>query len=190
MVADPENKLLHVTGRDEWRAWLKKNYRTEQEVWLVYAKKQSGKARIPYNDAVEEALCFGWIDSTVKAVDPEHFAQKFCARRAKSSYSQLNIERLRSLVEAGLVMEEILGRLPDLSEEAFHIPPDIVAAVRSNDSAWEHYQGLSPAYVRIRIAYIADARSRPEEFHKRLANFIKMTALNKRIGLKDTEKYY
>ena len=65
----PESKLLRLSERDRWRAWLQKNYRSKDETWLVYAKKHTGEPRISYNDAVEEALCFGWIDSIVKTVD-------------------------------------------------------------------------------------------------------------------------
>ena len=88
-------KTLHITNRKDWRDWLKKNYKTEKEIWLVYHKKATGKPRIEYNDAVEEALCFGWIDSIVKTLDEEHTVQRFSPRKPKAKYSQANIERLR-----------------------------------------------------------------------------------------------
>jgi len=81
-----KNKMLHATTRQEWRTWLEKHYRSETEVWLVYARKHSGKPRIAYNDAVEEALCFGWIDSTVKSIDQDSFAQRFSVRKPQSPY--------------------------------------------------------------------------------------------------------
>jgi uncharacterized protein YdeI (YjbR/CyaY-like superfamily) len=81
-------KTLYLVDRTEWRRWLRKNYKTETEIWLVYYKKDSGKPRIAYNDAVEEALCFGWIDSTVRSLDKERFAQRFSPRKPKSGYSQ------------------------------------------------------------------------------------------------------
>ena len=87
-------KTLYAAKRAEWRKWLKQNYKTEKEIWLVFYKKSSGKPRIEYNDAVEEALCFGWIDSTVKKIDDESFAQRFSRRNPKTGYSQSNKERL------------------------------------------------------------------------------------------------
>ncbi|MDD8010957.1 MAG: hypothetical protein PHX73_07605, partial [Acidobacteriota bacterium] len=83
-------KTLYVANRREWRAWLRKNYKKERDIWLIYYKKDSGKPRIPYNDAVEEALCFGWIDSIIKKMDAERFVQRFSKRNPKSPYSQAN----------------------------------------------------------------------------------------------------
>ena len=186
----PRAKLLHLTDREKWRAWLKKNCRMKSEIWLVYTTKHTGRPRISYNDAVEEALCFGWIDSTIRAVDEDHFAQRISVRKARSTYSQSNIERLRALVRDGLVMDQVLQTLPDLSEDAFEMPLDILAAIKSDKEAWKHFGGFSQAYIRIRIAYIEGARSRPDEFKKRLAHFIRMSGKNKRIGFGGIEKHY
>src|SRR4030095_1078478 len=76
-VMKQEPKTLYVTDRAAWRAWLEEHHASEREVWLVYYKKHTGRPRIPYDDAVEEALCFGWIDSIVRRLDDEKFAQKF-----------------------------------------------------------------------------------------------------------------
>ena len=115
-------KTLYVTNPKDWRDWLKKNYKTEKEIWLVYYKKATGKPRIEYNDAVEEALCFGWIDSIVKTLDEERTVQRFSPRRPKAQYSQANKERLRSLVEQGKVIKEVLDSLGDILTEKFEIP--------------------------------------------------------------------
>ncbi len=186
----PERFLLRLGERDRWRAWPQKNYKSKDETWLVYAKKHTGKTRISYNDAVEEALCFGWIDSIVKTVDDGHFAQRFSVRKNTSNWSQLNIERLRLLVNEGNIMPEVLEALPDLSVEEFEVPADILVAIKANDEAWRNYQGFSAPYIRIRISYIDAARSRPEEFDKRLENFIKKSEQNKLIGQGGVEKYY
>ena len=186
----PESKLLHFTDRKKWRVWLKKNYKSRDEIWLVYAKKHTGKPRISYNDAVEEALCFGWIDSIVRTIDKDRFTQRFSVRKSKSSYSQPNRERLRALVAKGKVMPEVLENLPDLSEDAFEIAPDILEAIKANQQAWKNFQGFSNPYIRIRIAYIDAGRARPEEFEKRLANFISKTEKNVQIGYGEIEKYY
>lgn len=186
-----KNKILYLTTRQEWRTWLEKHYQSETEVWLVYYKKHSGKPRIPYNDAVEEALCFGWIDSTVKTIDEDSFAQRFSVRNPKSRYSQANKERLRALVKQGKVVKEVLATLEDvLDEEAFEIPPDILKALKASQTAWKNFQGFSPAYIRIRIAFIDTARKRPQEFEKRLRYFVQMTEKNKQFGFGGIEKHY
>ena len=79
------NSRLHLTNRQDWRLWLGENHDKENEIWLIYYKKHTGKARVPYNDAVEEALCFGWIDSIVKTIDDERYMQKFTPRKDKSN---------------------------------------------------------------------------------------------------------
>ena len=183
-------KTLHVTNPKDWRDWLKKNYKTEKEIWLVYYKKGTGKPRIEYNDAVEQALCFGWIDSIVKTLDEERTAQRFSPRKPKAKYSQANIERLRSLVAQKKVIKEVVETLDDVLNEEFVIPPDILQAIKANDEAWKNFQKFSDAYIRIRIAFVDGARNRPEEFKKRLRHFIEMTGKNKMFGFGGIEKHY
>jgi uncharacterized protein YdeI (YjbR/CyaY-like superfamily) len=183
-------QLLYAITRDEWRNWLQGHYKSEKEVWLVYFKKHTEKPRISYNDAVEEALCFGWIDSTVKSIDEDRYAQRFSVRNPSTPYSQANKERLRSLIKQGVVVEDVLACLGGLADEQFEIPPDILEAIQSNDKAWENFQKLSEPYIRIRIAFVDGARKRPEEFNKRLRYFIEMTAKNKQFGFGGIEKYY
>lgn len=186
----PPGTLLYVPSRAKWRAWLKTHCRAESEVWLVFPKAGSGKPRVSYNDAVEEALCFGWIDSTVRGVDDDSFAQRFSPRRPGSKYSQANIERLRFLVREGKVAEDVRATLPDLAPRRFRVPKDIADAIKAHPTAWKNFRALSKSYVRIRIAYIEGARKRPVEFRKRLAHFIKTTEQNRRIGFGGIEKHY
>ncbi len=181
---------LYAAKRSDWRKWLKKNYKTEKEIWLIYYKKDSGQPRIAYNDAVEEALCFGWIDSTVRKLDEERFAQKFSPRKPRSGYSQANKERLRKLIAQGKVMKDVLAALGDLADEKFEIPADILKAIKTNKTAWKNFQNFSETYKRIRIAFIDGARKRPEEFKKRLNYFIKMTEKNRQFGFGGIQKYY
>jgi uncharacterized protein YdeI (YjbR/CyaY-like superfamily) len=180
---------LYVTHRKGWRAWLKKNYEKEKEVWLVYPKKATGKPRIEYNDAVEEALCFGWIDSIVKKLDEDHTTQRFSPRKPKAKYSQANIERLRDLVARKKVVKEVAETLGDVLNRKFVIPPEILKAIKANKAAWKNFQNFSESYKRIRIAFIDGARKRPEEFRKRLRHFIEMTENNKIFGFGGIEKH-
>jgi uncharacterized protein YdeI (YjbR/CyaY-like superfamily) len=183
-------QTLYVTHPEEWREWLEAHYKTESEIWLVYYKKATGKARIEYTDAVEQALCFGWIDSNLKKLDEERSAQRFSPRKPKSGYSQANIERLRYLVSQGMVVDEVLESLGDVLEREFVFPADILDAIKTDAEAWKNYQAFSESYKRIRIAFIEGARNRPEEFQKRLKYFIKTARENKLIGFGGIEKYY
>ena len=180
---------FYAPDRKSWREWLKAHYQTEKEVWLIYFRKATGKPRIDYSDAVEEALCFGWIDSTGKRLDDERFVQRFSPRNPKSPYSQANKERLRWLASRGLVMPEVLATLDDLSAEEFVIPSDILQALQANPTAWHNFQQFPAAYQRIRVAYVEGARHREDEFHKRLKNLIRMCELNKLFGY-GIERFY
>jgi uncharacterized protein YdeI (YjbR/CyaY-like superfamily) len=183
-------KTLHVIKRADWRRWLRQHYKTEHEIWLVYYKKGTGKPRIEYNDAVEEALCFGWIDSIVKTLDEERTVQRFSPRKPNAKYSQANKERLRSLVAQGKVVKEVLDSVGDVLNEKFEIPADILGAIKDNKTAWKNFQKFSDSYKRIRIAFIDGARKRPEEFQKRLRYFIEMSEKNKVFGFGGIEKHF
>jgi uncharacterized protein YdeI (YjbR/CyaY-like superfamily) len=184
------SQTLYVTNRKDWRNWLKKNYKTEPEIWLVYPKKATGEPRIVYNDAVEEALCFGWIDSIIKKLDDDHTVQRFSPRKPKAKYSQANIERLRTLAARKKVIKEVANTLEDVLNAEFVIPSDILKAIQANKEAWKNFQQFSDSYVRIRVAFIDGARNRPEEFQKRLKNFIQLTEKNKMFGFGGIEKHY
>jgi uncharacterized protein YdeI (YjbR/CyaY-like superfamily) len=167
-----------------WRAWLENNHARKKEIWLVYATKQSGKARVAYSDAVEEALCFGWIDGSMKKIDANYFAQRFSPRRsARSQLSETNKERVRRLIRAGLMtpagLEKIRGRM----SERFVPPPDIIAALKRDPQIWKNFQRFPKWYQHIRLGWLDASRERPEIFESRLHYFLKMTAQNKRYGM-------
>ena len=183
-------KTLNPTSIKEWHDWLETNFDTDKEIWLVSPSTISGRARISYNDAVEEALSFGWIDSTVKRIDEHSTAQRFSPRKPKSPYSQANKERLRGLMKEGRIHPSLRESVAKVLKEEFVFPSDIIQAIKNNRKAWKNYQHFSMAYKRIRIAYIESARSRPVEFVKRLNNFILKTEQNKLIGFGGIEKYY
>ena len=183
-------KTLYVKTRSEWRNWLKKNYKTEKEIWLIFYNKASGKSRLPYDIAVEEALCFGWIDSIVKKTDDESHVQRFTPRNPKSKYSQLNKERLKRLLKQKKVIASVRKTLGDLENEKFIFPKDILNEIKKNKEAWKNFQKFSEPYKRIRIGFIDDSRIRADVFKQRLNYFIKMTAQNKKYGLKGIEKYF
>lgn len=184
-------KTFYTVERNAWRDWLAKNFQTESEIWFVFPLKASGEPTLSYNDAVEEALCFGWIDSTIKYIDPMHRAQRFTPRKACSGYSRPNIERLLWLDGQGLLHPAVRESVVDIIYAPYVFPEDILIAIQHDEKAWENYNNFTEGYRRIRIAYIDAARNRPTEFQKRLDSFIKKTRENKRIvGFGGIEKYY
>jgi uncharacterized protein YdeI (YjbR/CyaY-like superfamily) len=174
---------LRVTTRKAWRAWLEKNHARKKEIWLVYAKKKSGKGRVGYSDAVEEALCFGWIDGTMKSIDENYFAQRFSPRRSsRSQLSETNKERIRRMIRAGLMTPAGMEKIRDRMAEKFALPPDIVATLKRDPQTWKNFQRFPKWYQRVRVGWLDMSRHRPEIFESRLRYFLKMTAQNKRYG--------
>lgn len=184
-------ETIYTAERDEWRRWLKENFKSSKEIWFVFPMKESGEASLSYNDAVEEALCFGWIDSTIKHIDPLHRAQRFTPRKRNSPYSRPNIERLLWLDRQGLIHPSVRESVLGIIYRPYVFPEDILHAIMQNTEAWANFKTLPESYKRIRIDYIEAARKRPEEFRKRLNNFITKTSGNKLIrGFGGIEKYY
>ena len=134
--------------------WLQVNYKSSEEIWLIYYRKETGRPSLSYHAAVEEALCFGWIDSILKTIDDEKYAQRFSRRNHGSSYSQINKERLAYLDNEGKLTQKVQLELRDNRPENFEIPEDIIAALKSNKAAWEFFKATSPSCQRIRAAYV------------------------------------
>ena len=174
---------LHAANRAEWRRWLAEHHRDRPEVWLVGYRKSAVKPSVPYHEAVEEALCFGWIDSVRKSLDEERYAQRYSPRRPGAPYSQTNQERLARLLERGLVAPAVAAELGEVRPEAYRVPADIEEALRVDPAAWRHWRSFPAPYRRIRAAYVDSARERgPEEFRKRLDHLVRKTAQGKRFG--------
>lgn len=182
-------KTFYAKDRKEWRAWLSKNYNTEKEIWLIYFNKKSGRPRVSYNDAVEEALCYGWIDSILKNINDLSYAQRFSPRRKNSQLSEANKERIRKLIKNRKMTKHGLfavSKLFDKKKEMnkkLNISSDILNALKSNKKAWQNFQKFDDSYKRVRIGYIESRRGNgKEQFLSSLNNFIKMTEKNKKFG--------
>lgn len=173
---------FYTSERPEWRRWLAANHDQASEVWLVSFRKSTGRPSLDYADAVEEALCFGWIDSTRKSLDEERWAQRYTPRRDGAPYSQANLERLAVLARDGRVLPSVLEEVGKVRPEEYQIPDDILQALRENPRAWDHWLRFSPAYRRIRAAYVDTARARGEEFQRRLANLVRKTEQGRQFG--------
>jgi uncharacterized protein YdeI (YjbR/CyaY-like superfamily) len=161
-------KTLYVTNRDDWRAWLAKHHKSHSEIWLIYYKKNSGQPRIPYDDAVEEALCFGWVDSIVKGIDPQKYAQKFTPRRDWTTWAPSNKQRLRKLIPEGKITKEVLAKIPPaiLAEEPTtkpskngrDIPPFFKQALTANAKARKNFEKLPPSHRNAYIQWLTEAK--------------------------------
>ena len=186
-----EKKTIYCKNRKEWRDWLSHNFLTEYEIWFVFPLISSNEEGVTYNDAVEEALCFGWIDGVAGSLDDTHTLRRFTPRRKGSTYSQLNIERLINLNNQNLIHPSIQKEIDKVISVPFKFPKDITRALQKDQEAWKNYQNYSESYKRIRVAYIDAARHRKAEFKKRLENFVKKCHENKIItGYGGTDKYY
>lgn len=176
-------QTLYITNRKAWRAWLAKNHARKKEIWLIYYKKHSGKPRIPYNDAVEEALCYGWIDSIIKRIDDDRMAQRFSPRRTKSILSETNRERVRRLIKAKKMTRFGLEKIRTQLEQTFVAPDDIIAELKKDEKTWQNFRAFPQSYQQVRIGWIDASRQRPEAFQQRLRYLLKMTAQNKKFGM-------
>jgi uncharacterized protein YdeI (YjbR/CyaY-like superfamily) len=173
-------ETIKLADRVAWRDWLVQNHRLQTEIWLLY-DDQADVPTISYLDSVEEALCFGWIDSIQKRYSADEKAQRFTPRKQRSNWTELNKERVRRLMRLGLMTEVGLAVLPDL-DAAFVIPPDIIAALIAEPNAWANFSTFPDLYIRVRISYIEEMRKNSAEFDRRLKNFITKTAMNKMFG--------
>ncbi len=184
-------KTFSTDSRQAWRNWLTENFESEKEILFIFPTKSSGEACISYNDAVEEALCFGWIDGVAGTIDSTHGTRRFTPRRKGSSYSRPNIERLMWLEKQGMILPKIRELVLPIINEPYIFPEDIMVEIKKDPIVWANFNNFSASYQRIRIAYIDAARKRPAEFEKRLANFISKTKAGKLIsGYGGIEKYY
>ncbi|MDA1081184.1 MAG: YdeI/OmpD-associated family protein [Gemmatimonadetes bacterium] len=174
----------YATSRSVWRRWLARHHTKKREIWLVYYKKSSGKTTVAYAEAVEEALCFGWIDTTVKTIDPERYAQRFVPRKPRSNWSTPNLKRVKRLGALGLMTPAGAAHIPSpRAANAFHAkhekrltgtiaaPPDLAAALRRNAKASAVWKTLAPGYRRLYVRWITDAK-RAETRTRRVASVV------------------
>ena len=181
-------KKFYAKDRKAWRKWLQQHHLTEPGVWLIYYKKNSRKTRVSYADAVEEALCFGWIDSIVKPIDEEKYAQKFTPRKIKSVWSALNKQRVEKLIEqklmtpAGLKIIEAgkkNGSWEKLDHvESFIVPPELKKLFTKNKDVRQYFEGLAKSNQKQWLYRLHNAKL-PETRAKRIAQLIEAAGANK-----------
>jgi len=179
---------LDVRNRQRWRSWLSKHHASSPGIWLVFHKQHTGVESIPYEDAVREALCFGWVDSLVKRLDAERYVLKFTPRQPTSKWSDLNRKRWAELKEAGLLAAPGLAAAPTDNRYAPHpripdLPAYVAAALKRNPKAWRFFQELAPTHRRNFVVWIHIAK-RSDTRAKRIRESISLLAAGKKLGLK------
>ena len=181
---------LSFTNRAGWRKWLKVHHNKKQEIWLIYYKKHTKKPTIAYNDAVEEALCFGWIDSTVRKLDSERYMQKFTPRKPASIWAQSNIRRVKKLIKqgkmtpAGLALFNELGKKGTKAREVkdkLSIPSDLKKALALSKEAITHFKNFAACYQKMYIWWIINAK-RDETRVRRIKKVVEWAKQNKKLA--------
>jgi uncharacterized protein YdeI (YjbR/CyaY-like superfamily) len=176
----------------EFRAWLEANHETATELWVGFHKKATGRPSMVWSEAVDQALCFGWIDGIRKSVDAGSYANRFTPRKARSTWSNVNIEKVARLTEQGLMMpagrRAFEARDPanfgiySFEQRPETFPPAFEAQLQANAEAWAFWQAQPPGYRRTATFWVLSAK-REETRRKRLATLIEDSAQGRRIGL-------
>jgi len=188
-------KQLYIPDRDQWRKWLTKNHdREESGIWLVFYKKKTNKPSLEYEHAVEEAICFGWIDSIIKKIDEARYVRKFTPRKPGSFWSQLNKKRVAMMIKQGLMTKAGLEKVMIAKKEGFwdkdprptiprDVPDEFAAALSKNKKAKENFDKLALTYRRHYIGWIVTAK-RDQTKKRRIAESISLLEQGKKLGLK------
>ncbi len=178
----------------EWREWLKNNHNKTNEVWLIFFKKATGKPSIEYEAAVEEALCFGWIDSLIKRIDNEKYIRKFTPRKDNSKWSESNKRRVEKLIKEnrmtaiGLEKIEIAKHTgqwdkPDRPDIQFDLSQEFQRALAQNKKARDNFERLAPTYQKQYIGWVAVAK-RQKTKEKRIKESLELLEKGQKLGLK------
>ncbi len=180
-------EVFYPKSRGEWRAWLEAYHKTNTEVWVQTFRKASGKPSVAYDAIVEECLCFGWIDGSVKKYDDDSMVQRITPRRTKTSLSELNRQRVWKLQAQGLMTPAGIAPIRDQigsPNEVPEIPGWILEQLQADEVVWKNFQAFPLSYRRLKIGWVTDIKgaSRRAEAQKRLDNLIKMTRQGKTYG--------
>jgi uncharacterized protein YdeI (YjbR/CyaY-like superfamily) len=180
----------HFKDRKSWRAWLRANHAKSRELWLVFYKKHTGKQTLDYEAAVEEALCYGWIDSIVRRVDDEHYLRKFTPRTNERNWSPSNVKRMERLVAGKRMTQMGLAKYkpdaaarPPASRTPLEVPAFFADALARNRAAREFFESLAPSHRRNMVGWVASAK-REETRRKRLKEVMSLLRRKKKLGLK------
>lgn len=175
----------------KWRRWLAAHHDSESEVWLIFYKQHTGIAGISYEDSVDEALCFGWVDSLVKRLDAARFARKFTPRRVDSVWSDSNRKRYAKLKASGRLKPAGVARPPTNRRPErpptwalpAKLPRYIEAALRKRATVWRAFEQLAPSHRRQYVGWVEVARHEETKL-RRLREVVRVLAAGAKLGLK------
>jgi uncharacterized protein YdeI (YjbR/CyaY-like superfamily) len=173
--------LIVAKSRDDLRSWLEENAKTKKSCWVLVSMTPNPD-RLLYLDAVEEALCYGWIDGVKKKITETELAQRLSPRGKKSSWTELNKERVRRLEKLGLMKDEGRRVLPDMDHTSFRIDEEIERRLKEEKHIYDNFMSFPDLYRRVRIDTIQSYKNQPELFRSRLDKFITNTRENKMYG--------
>jgi uncharacterized protein YdeI (YjbR/CyaY-like superfamily) len=186
-------EALDAGGAGGWHGWLWKNHLAKEGVWLVFHRKDSGVPTITYDEALDEALAFGWIDSVIRKTSETSYVRKFTPRRPYSVWSSSNIARVEALRREGRMTKwglQAFGRrtsevsmLEKVNAEGAAVPKDFEAALRKDKAAWANFQGMAPSHRKRYLVWLASAK-RPETRKKRIAEAVTLVGRNVKNLLK------
>jgi uncharacterized protein YdeI (YjbR/CyaY-like superfamily) len=185
-------KTIFAETADQWRTWLDEHHDSASEVWLIFHKLHTGVRSISYLDALDEALCFGWVDSLVKRLDDRRYARKFTPRRAESRWSAINRKRYAALKAAGRLTPSGIERAPTNRsygprplrfQMPSTVPRYIQAALEKQPAARRYFDGLAPSHRRRYVGWIESAK-REETRARRLQEAVRLLTDGKPLGLK------
>ena len=189
-------KTLRVKTRNDWRGWLIKHHANESEIWLVFHKAHTGQLDIPYAETVEEALCFGWIDSLIKRLDDDRYARKYTPRRLGSVWSEANKKRVEKVLAEGIMTDAGLvfireerpsgewdRRRSHPSMPTDKLPIEFSEALRTHPAASDTFHALAPTYQKQYILWIATAK-KSETRQRRTREALEKLERGERLGLK------
>lgn len=175
------------SNKQEWRAWLKNNHKKEEAVWLIFFKKGSKTPNLDWSEAVDEALCFGWIDSVKRSIDDDRYKQYFSKRKPNSIWSRINKEKIDQLMAKGLMAEAGLKTIEIAKQngswtildsvEALEIPEDLDNALAINETAKDHFLQFSKSTQKSLLYWVVSAK-RPETRQKRIAEIVESASNN------------
>jgi uncharacterized protein YdeI (YjbR/CyaY-like superfamily) len=187
------DKALRLKDSQEWRKWLEHNHDKETEAWLVMYKKRSKETGLQYDEALEEALCFGWIDGKLKSIDEERFILRYSPRKANSVWSKINRDKAELLIARGRMTIAGLAKIEEAKQNGLwdaaytnkirdEIPSDLKKSLMENSKAWNNFESFANSYRNMYIGWVTNAKTE-ETRKRRIAEVAKRSALNKKPGI-------
>ena len=188
-----ENTALYLKDKTQWRKWLKTNHKNTKEVWLIHYKKPTNKKSVSHIEAVEEALCFGWIDSKLKKIDEEKFILKYSPRKQKSIWSKINKEKAEELIASGKMTQTGLEKIEEAKKQGFwdkaytnlereRLPSDLKNSLMKNEKAWNNFKKFANSYRNMYIGWVKGAKTEKTRI-RRISQVVKWAAQNKKLGI-------